>query len=113
MPIAKLNAQLLRRTQREISSRQIISLEDDEFSIEWWVLAAAGRNPDKIIDLYTEARRLLRISKEQADRLFIGSNWPLTFCRRYRNDACSMRQVKSNARVTAERINHFIQTEGM
>ena len=104
-----MNTQLLRRTQHEIASHQIVNLEDDKFSIEWWVLAAAGLNPDRIIDPWTEARKLLRISQKQAAQLFIGYNWPLSFCRRFRNETCSMRQVRRNALVTADRIDHFIQ----
>lgn len=65
-------------------------------------------------DWHEEASRLLGLTEEKADKLFMpweleyeeDASWPKEFQRRY--DKCKTKVGK--AKVTAERIEHFIKT---
>ena len=109
--MAKLNVELLRRTQRLIlkNPTRFDVDQDSQWSIEGWVPTAAGIDMDSTDDIYVTARKLLGISAAQADRLFIGYNWPLKFCRQYRNEPSNLREFKHNARIAHARIEHFIK----
>lgn len=108
--MAKLNVELLRRTQRLIlkNPTRFDIDQDPEWSIEGYVVIAAGLRPDRVDDCYSTARKLLGISASQADQLFIGYQWPLKFCRQYRPEPSTRREFKRNARVAHARIDHFI-----
>lgn len=54
------------------------------------------------------AIRRLKLTAEQAHRLFHVINWPRTFTVQYEK----ARTPKKMASVTAERIDHFIKTKG-
>jgi hypothetical protein len=107
----KLNVELLRRAQRLIlkNPTSFDINQDPEWSIEGWIVTAAGIDVDSSGDTYVAARKLLGISAAQADRLFIGYRWPLRFCRQYCAEPSSRREFKRNARVTHARIEHFIE----
>jgi hypothetical protein len=107
----KLNTELLRSAQRLIlkNPTNFDINQDPKWSIEGWIVTAAGMNVDSSGDTYVTARKLLGISAAQADRLFIGYRWPPTFCRQYRCEPSSRREFKHNARVTHARIEHFIE----
>jgi hypothetical protein len=108
----KLNVELLRRAQHLIlkNPSQFDINQDPKWSIEGWVLTAAGIDVDSTdCDILPTARKLLGISADQANRLFIGYHWPLKFCRQYRNEPSNRRQFKHNALVTHARIEHFIE----
>jgi hypothetical protein len=112
--MAKLNVALLRRTQSMILQNPTCFdiAQDPQWSIEGWVLTAAGIDADRLdptADIYVTARKLLGISATQADQLFIGTKWPLKFCRQYRAEPSNRREFKHNARVTHARIEHFIE----
>jgi hypothetical protein len=105
-----MNIELLRRAQRLILANpaSFDINQDPEWSIEGWILTAAGIDVDSAGDIYHAARKLLGISRCSADRLFIGYRWPLKFCRQYRAEPSSRREFKHNARVATRRIDHFI-----
>jgi hypothetical protein len=107
----KLDTELLRRAQRLILTNptSFDINEDPKWSIEGWVIVAAGMSPDSTGDIYVTARQLLGISAAQADRLFIGCRWPLKFCRQYHAEPSNRREFKHNSRVTRARIEHFIE----
>jgi hypothetical protein len=55
-----------------------------------------------------DAAKLLKLNAEQRQRLFFTSDWPLPFRLAYKR----ARTAKGRAKVTADRIEHFIKTEG-
>lgn len=59
----------------------------------------------------SEAREFLKLSPEQADRLFHVDDWPEKFAERYRVAEYDG-DHKAMAEVTAARIEHFIKTKG-
>lgn len=80
--------------------------------IAGWVLTLhTGKNPRELwladIPISSRAARLLGLTWEEGDRLFILSGWPFSFGKRYRNAKTPQEQ----AQIAAERIEHFIETE--
>lgn len=82
---------------------------DGRGDIAGWAVATAGLNPDEV-DAYTAARKLLRISAKQRDDLVLVENWPRYFRRGFEPEPSNNRELKTNARLAAKRIEHFIQT---
>jgi hypothetical protein len=58
---------------------------------------------------FREGAIRLRLSVKQADRLWLLSNWPMSFREQYGN---SNRHSRARARVASQRITHFIETDG-
>jgi hypothetical protein len=82
---------------------------DCVWGIEGWTLRAAGHRRGPHTDAYTEAARLLGLSRKQADRIFIESRWPRRFRDRYVPEPSSPAEFQRNARIAAARIQHFIE----
>lgn len=74
--------------------------------------AAAMRDPDFLRKLSAlpayESEALFGVTHQQADRLFFVARWPRKFERRYEG----ARSATVRARVVADRIDHFIKTNG-
>lgn len=107
----KINAQLLAETREQIlMHRYSFSLEDERFSMERWVLTAANvPTNDNRIDHYTTARKLLRMTRKEADLLFLGCNWPSALQAKFHYEHTTLRQLRSNSRVAAEAIAWFLK----
>jgi hypothetical protein len=58
------------------------------------------------------AVNLFGLSDEQALRLFHVDVWPKEFSRAYDEETCDNDRPEELARITAERIDHFIATDG-
>lgn len=85
--------------------------------IAGWSAILSGRPADEVkavqdhaasIVFRGEAAQLLRISDAQAARLFYAGNWPNPFRMDY---VYNFDRIK-RAQITADRIEHFIATEG-
>lgn len=110
--VNRLNISLLRRTQ------EIIAKNGDRFHvdgdgrnqpIEYWTLVAAGINADRPeVDQYTRAKQLLRLTSQQAFRLFVGYGWPLKLAKKYVYRARTDRSRRRNARLAIDRIDYLI-----
>lgn len=83
-----------------------------------WKSVIAQRNDG---DAEGEARRLLKLDFEQANRLFFIAGWPREFHDRYWEieNTLNYRDIKGArlkrkqlAQIAAERIDHFIKTGG-
>lgn len=60
-------------------------------------------------DVVLRARKVLDLNEEQSRRLFYVEKWPFNFELAYRH---ATRHSKENARIAANRIRHFIKTNG-
>lgn len=56
----------------------------------------------------SRAEEVLSLSQDEGDRLFVVSNWPMSF----RNQMDDARDALQKASVAYHRINHFIKTNG-
>lgn len=100
---------LLRTAQRQILQHpERFRAEEAEYGIETVVVTAAGIDPDAV-DAYAAAKELLNLTSRQAQKLFVGYEWPTRFCRHYIADASNQREFRHNARLAAARIEHFIK----
>lgn len=59
-------------------------------------------------DTFTVVRHILKITHIQSRRLFYLSGWPEDLYKRYKR----ARTAKNRAKVTAERIDRFIESKG-
>lgn len=108
-PIPSTPTNLLNEVLRVISVHpEAFSIDSDEYDIAGWVVYLAGKHSP---DIYEEARRLLCISKAQADALFLHCNWPVKFRRGFEPEPTSRRQFETNARLATARISLFMQKE--
>lgn len=74
--------------------------------IAGWTCTLSGKRGDNIP---AEAQKLLGITLDQAQRLFYVHKWPKQFKKEYISD---MSYANVGAWVAAERIRHFIATNG-
>lgn len=60
---------------------------------------------------YSAAKKakILGLNVDESDRLFSLFDWPVTFRNAYRN---AKRDMSAKAQIAADRIRHFIATEG-
>lgn len=56
--------------------------------------------------IWKHARKILDLTSEQADRLFLLHAWPEPYCRQYTE------HWPNRAQIAVSRINHFIRTGG-
>ncbi len=65
------------------------------------------------VDLQEAARKLLKLTPEQAERLFSAYQWPPQFNGSDpERDVCTKESVYNNPKIAAARIKHFIDTKG-
>jgi len=76
--------------------------------IAGWVCLLIDADFDRRRSYRVNAIRLLGITEEQADRLFYIEAWPSEFYLDYSNTFSFAKMAK----VTAERIDYFINTKG-
>ncbi len=114
--VPSFNVALLREVQ------ECIRKEPKSFYMGWWyietscgttaciaghVLIASGLNPNHF-DPQGTAAKLLRITWDQAHRLFHSINWPRPF---YTNDS-TLKTINRDVPNAIARIDHFINTNG-
>jgi hypothetical protein len=85
------------------------STESTTNGIEGWTLRAARRRRDSHFDIYTEAAKLLGLTRKRADLLFLESRWPRRFRDRCEPEPSGLAEFRRNARIAAARIHHFIE----
>jgi hypothetical protein len=74
------------------------------------ILSMEDKEPEEIASNlveHTEAGNFLELTNEQANRLFLPSQWPWRFL----DGACDDGKTKT-AKIAAARIEHFIKTKG-
>lgn len=129
-----MNIKLLRRVQKRILKepehfdiyRYFKQRFDNKFQtckttacIGGWAIALSKKKSIKtLFDKYREtsypysiARELLKLNIVQADILFVLNHWPESFNTDY-HLAYHAKDWKLIAKITSDRIDHFIATEG-
>ena len=105
----KPNVNLLAKVQSQVLSQPSrFNIEDFSTDIAGLSVAAAGLS-SCAVDAFTEARKVLRVSRNQLEALCLLHLWPRQFRQRFEPEPTSTRALKANARVVVDRIDYFVQ----